>query len=139
MTFWVAIWQNAAKRGRLNDEAGCQGCLLMYPPRPAALISSEALNTLRASQRMLLITFTGPQCAICKRLAPMLSTVLNEYADQLDAVKIDVEVFESLALEFAVRSLPTTLLLRGDVELGRIAGFATAGQLRNWISAQIDA
>jgi thioredoxin-like negative regulator of GroEL len=111
----------------------------MHPSRPAALVSSAALNTLRASQRLLLITFTGPHCAICKRLAPMLSTVLNEYADQLDAVKIDVEVFESLAVEFAVRSLPTTLLFRGDVELGRIAGFATAGQLRHWISAQIDA
>ena len=99
----------------------------------AMLESAEEMDKLAATQPSVLVTFTGPKCAICKRLAPMLETVVREAGDSLASAKVDVETLPEVSERFEIRSLPTTLLFRNGELADRITGFATAGALRSWL------
>ncbi len=101
---------------------------------PLALVASAGeLDRLASSQPSLLVTFTGPKCIICKRLAPMLETVVREAGDALASAKVDAEALPEVSERFEIRSLPTTLLFRNGVLADRLTGFATAGALRSWL------
>jgi thioredoxin-like negative regulator of GroEL len=101
---------------------------------PLALLgSAEEMDRLAANEPSLLVTFTGPKCIICKRLAPMLETVVREAGPALASAKVDAEALPEVAERFAIRSLPTTLLFRNGALADRLVGFATAGTLRAWL------
>ena len=101
---------------------------------PLALLdSAEAMDQLAASSGALLVTFTGPKCIICKRLAPMLEVVVREAGASLASAKVDAEALPAVAERYSIRSLPTTLLFRNGKLADRIVGFATAGRLRDWL------
>ena len=101
---------------------------------PLALLgSAEEMDRLAASEPSVLVTFTGPKCIICKRLAPMLETVVREAGDGLASAKVDAEALPDLSERFEIRSLPTTLLFRDGQLADRMTGFATAGALRSWL------
>lgn len=101
---------------------------------PLALLgSAEEMDRLAANEPTLLVTFTGPKCMICKRLAPMLEVVVREAGPALASAKVDVEALPEVAQKFDVRSLPTTLLFRNGALADRLTGFATAGRLRGWL------
>ena len=99
----------------------------------AMLASGEEMDRLAANESSLLVTFTGPKCVICKRLAPMLETVVREAGDTLASAKVDAEALPDVSEKFAIRSLPTTLLFRNGTLADRLTGFATAGTLRAWL------
>ena len=99
----------------------------------AVLASAEEMERLAASEPSVLVTFTGPKCIICKRLAPMLETVVREAGDSLASAKVDAEALPDVSKKFAIRSLPTTLLFRNGALADRLTGFATAGALRTWL------
>ena len=99
----------------------------------AVLASAEEMDRLAASEPSVLVTFTGPKCIICKRLAPMLETVVREAGEALASAKVDAEALPDVSERFEIRSLPTTLLFRKGVLADRLTGFATAGALRAWL------
>jgi thioredoxin-like negative regulator of GroEL len=99
----------------------------------AMLASAEEMDRLAASASSVLVTFPGPKCIICKRLAPMLETVVREAGDSLASAKVDAEALPEVSERFEIRSLPTTLLFRNGALADRITGFATAGALRAWL------
>jgi len=99
----------------------------------AMLGSAGEMDRLAANSPSLLVTFTGPKCIICKRLAPMLETVVREAGTALASAKVDAEALPDVAERFQIRSLPTTLLFRNGEMADRVVGFATAGSLRAWL------
>ena len=99
----------------------------------AMLASAEDMDRLAASEPSVLVTFTGPKCIICKRLAPMLETVVREAGSALASAKVDAESLPDVSERFEIRSLPTTLLFRNGALADRLTGFATAGALRAWL------
>ena len=99
----------------------------------ALLGSAAEMDALAASRSSFLVTFTGPKCIICKRLAPMLETVVREAGDSLASAKVDAEALPEISERFEIRSLPTTLLFRNGALADRLTGFATAGALRAWL------
>lgn len=110
--------------------AGCRE----DPVTPLALLGSAVeMDRLAAAEGSFLVTFTGPKCIICKRLAPMLETVVREAGSVLASAKVDAEALPDVSEKFAIRSLPTTLLFRNGKLADRLTGFATAGALRSWL------
>ena len=56
-----------------------------------------------------LIDFYASWCGPCKRLAPILDELAQEYAGEIYIYKIDTEKERELAAVFGVRSIPTLL------------------------------
>ena len=56
-----------------------------------------------------LIDFYAPWCGPCKRLAPVLDELAQEYAGEIYIYKVNTEQERELAAVFGIRSIPTLL------------------------------
>lgn len=63
-------------------------------------------------RRPALVDFFATWCGPCKRLAPMLEELSEDFADRIDIYKVDVDEAEEIATLFGVRSVPTLLFVR---------------------------
>jgi thioredoxin 1 len=54
-------------------------------------------------------------------IAPILEQVAEEYKDRLTLAKLDVEENQNIAMQYAVRSIPTLMLFKGgDVQIQHV-------------------
>jgi len=105
---------------------------------PLRELDAAGLDRLVGAGAPVLAEFFGPDCAICRRLEPMLGAVAASAGDKLAVVRVDAGADRALAERLAIRSVPTLILYnRGDARARR-TGFATARELRAWIAPEIE-
>ncbi|MEJ0069464.1 MAG: thioredoxin family protein [Pseudomonadota bacterium] len=102
-------------------------------------LGGEDLDRLVARGAPVLAEFFGPNCAICRRLEPMLGALASEAGDALAVVRVDAGRDPALAERLAIRSVPTLILYNQGGARARRTGFATAAELRAWIKPEIGA
>src|SRR5262245_16283481 len=74
------------------------------------------------NERPVLIDFWAEWCAPCKRLAPKLKELADEYGDKLRFVKIDVDANPRTASQMQVRAMPTLLVVKNGAVVGQLVG-----------------
>merc|ERR1712198_228125 len=67
---------------------------------------SEIVKNAKAENKNLIIDFHAEWCGPCKMLGPILTKVVKA-DDSVDLLKIDVDEFDELAMDFNVRAMPT--------------------------------
>lgn len=70
-----------------------------------------------------LVDFYADWCGPCKMLGPVLEQLDQEYAENLNIVKVDVDVEQGLARRFGVQSIPTLILFKDGKQLDMMMGF----------------
>lgn len=73
--------------------------------------------------------FFSETCGPCRRMAPILDEIGEEYADRLSVVKISINSDPDLAIEYGVQYVPTMIFLRNGEELDRIVGAVSRNEL----------
>jgi len=99
--------------------------------------NAAEFDTKIAETPAVLVEFVGPDCIICRNIAPMLSVIGREFSSQLDLVSVDLSRLAALAERFSIRSLPTMILFVQGREVVRRSGFTTAAELRAWINSAL--
>jgi thioredoxin len=91
---------------------------------PSAHIPTMNLETFASLPKrgVIAIDFTAAWCGPCKAMLPVLTEVAREYAGHVRIVAVDVDDEQQLAHQFAVRAMPTLVVLRDGREVGRILG-----------------
>ncbi len=70
------------------------------------------------------IYFTAPWCGPCKAYGPIISQL------QVPVSKVVIDETRDLALQYNVKSVPTTILLKDGVEVWRNVGITTLQTLQ---------
>jgi len=78
-----------------------------------------------------ILRFTASWCQPCKSMA----MILEECNTNLPIEVIDIDIHTELAVEYGIRSVPTLVILDGNVEVKRMTGLVTKENLKNWIEA----
>lgn len=68
------------------------------------------------------LAFVAPWCGACRRLEPALDEAAVDLGGDVRLVKIRVDEQPDDVERFGVRATPTTVALRGDVEVARVVG-----------------
>jgi thiol-disulfide isomerase/thioredoxin len=71
--------------------------------------------------------FTASWCQPCKAL----SMNLEQANLDIPVEVIDIDVFEDMAVEYAIRSVPTLVLKDGSIEK-RLVGVHSPNQIKEW-------
>ncbi len=86
------------------------------------LTSSDFESTIKSGT--VLVDFWAPWCGPCKMAGPIIEDLSNEYAGKVTVGKINVDEEQNLASKYGVQSIPTVILFKDGVEVGRQVGFA---------------
>ncbi len=86
-------------------------------------------KTVLQAEKPVLLEFSAPWCAPCKRLEPIIEQIAQEWVGRLMAAKINVDENASLAMQFQVMSLPTLILFDKGVEVTRVMGLQSREKL----------
>lgn len=81
------------------------------------------------STKPIMVDFTATWCGPCKRLAPIMDEVADEYAGRAIVVKVDIDDNPVITVQYDIRGAPTILIFSGGVVVERYVGLTTKGKL----------
>ena len=89
-------------------------------------------------KRIKVFEFSGESCANCYSLMPILHEIMKSYEDvELSHIEITKEDMDIVA-KYEIDRVPTILILKDDVEVGRCRGYQPEEILAIWLEDKIE-
>lgn len=89
-------------------------------------------------KRIKVIEFSGESCANCYSLMPILHEIMKSYEDvELSHIEITKEDMD-IVTKYEIDRVPTILILKDDVEVGRCRGYQPEEILAIWLEDKIE-
>ncbi|MCB0383980.1 MAG: thioredoxin [Bdellovibrionales bacterium] len=101
---------------------------------PLMDLSDSNFRDTYTNNEILIIDFWAPWCGPCQAFAPIFEEVSKQYPEVVFG-KINTEVEQNLALHFQIRSIPTIMAIRQQMEVFFQPGLLPEAQLIELIEA----
>ncbi len=80
-----------------------------------------------------LVDFWGPNCAPCKAMEPMIEKLAESLSGKLIVGKMNVNECPQTTLRYAIRSLPTLVLIKNKKVVDQFVGRPSAAALDKFV------
>lgn len=125
---------NRVPDARLAESPTCGHCqheLLGAAPVPLDDASFD--KVVAKTELPVIVDFWADWCGPCRAMAPQYAKAAAELKGKALFAKVDSDAAPRTSARFAVRSIPTLLMLRGGREVKRQAGATQAVQIIDWV------
>ena len=72
-----------------------------------------------------LVDFYAEWCGPCKMLTPVLESI----EDKINVIKVDIDKFEDLTLDYRIMSVPTLVFIKDGEKVKELVGFRDEDEL----------
>ena len=83
-------------------------------------INKEQFDQAMATGEAILVDFWAPWCSYCRRINPAYDKVAQQYSENLQVVKVNIDDEALLAHQENIEVIPTLVLYKGGEALGSI-------------------
>ena len=127
---------HCGKNNRVPSVAdGVPKCGNCHQPLPWIVTAGDQdfVDVAERSSLFVLVDLWATWCRPCLMVSPALEQLATEMSGQIKLVKVDVDKATAIAQRFAVRAVPTLLLMHHGEVVASQAGAAPVSQLRAWL------
>lgn len=96
-------------------------------------MNAESYRTYTQAEKPVLVEFSAPWCVYCRRLAPALEVVAEEYRDTLVFGAVNIDDEPELARSEEIEVVPTLLLYQNGQILGSVVAPESKAQMVSFI------
>lgn len=83
------------------------------------------------------VYFWAPWCGPCKTLGPTMEQVAEEFASQVQVLKVDLDAEPNAAAEFGIRNVPTLLLFKDGKPVDQRVGAQPKSAISKWLTESL--
>ena len=92
-------------------------------------ITDNNFESILAENKPLVLDFWASWCGPCNKIGPDIEALADEYKDQVNVGKCDVDENDELTGKFGVRNIPTVLFIKNGEVVDKQVGAASKAQL----------
>lgn len=95
--------------------------------------NKRTLNEYAADGKMVLVEFSAPWCVYCRRLAPAMEKIAEEYKDILTVGSVNIDNEQELARQERIEVVPTLVLYKNGQAVDSIVGPGSKAAVEDFI------
>ena len=99
------------------------------------IINDENYETIAAEGKPMMLDFWATWCGPCKKIAPDIEALAEQYEGQVIVGKVDVEEAIDLAAKFKIRNVPTILFIKNGEVVDKQVGATTKDKFEEKLKA----
>ena len=100
-------------------------------------INNERYQELLKADKPLLVDFWAPWCSYCRRIGPAYDRVAQQFEEDLNIVKINIDEEPALAAAEHIEVIPTLVLYRGGQAIGSIVAPESKAMIEAFIQESL--
>ena len=101
-------------------------------------INFEKYQELLKGDKPLLVDFWAPWCSYCRRIGPAYDRIAQQFEEEVNVVKINIDEEPALAEAEHIEVIPTLVLYRNGQAIGSIVAPESKAMIESFIRESLE-